>query len=123
MVTSNSSLTPCVIGPQIAVRGTLVGEEDLIVEGRVEGGIALAGHLIVAEQGVVESDVEVVSIEVHGRVVGDIVASRSITIERSADVRGNVRAPRVIIRDGAAFHGRVEMQFELPEARPSKLRR
>jgi cytoskeletal protein CcmA (bactofilin family) len=109
------SPSPCVIGPEIAVRGTLVGEEDLVVEGRVEGSLRLAGHLVVAEPGVVEANLEVDSIDVRGAVFGDIVASRSITIEKGAQVHGNVRAPRVIIRDGAHFRGAVDMKVALPD--------
>lgn len=103
------------LGPQITVRGALSGEEDLVVEGRLEGSVALAGHLVVAQGGVVEADLDVASVEVHGEVRGDIVASRSITIERGAQVAGNVRAPRVIIHDGARFEGAVEMDVQLPD--------
>jgi len=105
----------CVLGQRITVRGTLTGEEDLVVEGRVEGSLALAGHLIVAESGVLEADLDVQSVEVHGEVRGDIVASESITIDKGANVSGNVRAPRVIIHDGAQFQGAVEMDVDLPE--------
>jgi cytoskeletal protein CcmA (bactofilin family) len=115
MVTVSPSTSPCVIGPQIAVRGTLVGEEDLIVEGRIEGSITLTGHLVVAEPGVIEANLDVDSIEVRGSVIGDIVASRSITIEKGAQVNGNVRAPRVIIHDGAHFRGAVDMKVNLPD--------
>ena len=109
-------LHPCVIGRNIAIRGTLVGEEDLVVEGRIEGGLTLAGHLTVAEPGVVEANLDVDSVEVRGEVVGDIVASRSITIQKGARVVGNVTAPRVIIHDGAALTGAVEMDVQLPDA-------
>ncbi len=115
MVTVSTSTSPCVIGPQIAVRGTLVGEEDLIIEGRIEGSLTLSGHLVVAEPGIVEANLDVDSIEVRGAVIGDIVASRSITIEKGAQVNGNVRAPRVIIHDGAHFRGAVEMKVNLPD--------
>ncbi|MBC8067447.1 MAG: polymer-forming cytoskeletal protein [Deltaproteobacteria bacterium] len=103
------------LGPQITVRGALSGEEDLVVEGRLEGSVALAGHLVVAPSGVLEADLDVTSVEVHGQVRGDIVASRSITIERGAQVAGNCRAPRVIIHDGARFDGAVEMDVQLPD--------
>lgn len=108
--------TPCVVGPQISIRGTLVGEEDLIVQGRIEGGVTLAGHLTVAEAGVLEANLDVDSVEIWGEVVGDVVASRSITIQKGARVHGNVTAPRVIIHDGAAFHGSVEMDVKLPDS-------
>ncbi len=120
MASSNSrgstpSSTACVIGPQTAVRGSLSGQEDLVIEGRVEGSVSLAGHLIVADSGDVEADLDIESIAVLGQVRGDIVASRSITIEKGARVSGNVRAPRVIINDGAHFDGAVEMDVDLPE--------
>lgn len=113
--TPRPSTGPCVIGPEIAVRGTLSGEEDLLVEGRIEGNVSLAGHMIVAESGDIEADLDVDSIQVHGQVRGDITAARSITIERGAQVSGNVKAPRVIINDGAHFDGSVDMDVELPE--------
>ena len=112
---STPTSSACVIGPQTAVRGSLSGDEDLVVEGRVEGSVSLSGHLVVAESGEVEADLEIESIAVLGHVQGDIVASRSITIERGARVSGNVRAPRVIIHDGAHFDGAVEMDVDLPE--------
>jgi len=112
---TSSSSSACVIGPETAVRGALSGEEDLVVEGRVEGSVSLAGHLVVADTGEVEADLEIESIAVLGQVRGDIVASRSITIERGARVSGNVRAPRVIINDGAHFDGAVEMDVDLPD--------
>jgi cytoskeletal protein CcmA (bactofilin family) len=115
MVSTASRPAACVLGQRITVRGTLTGEEDLVVEGRIEGSVSLAGHLIVAHSGVLEADVDVESIEVHGEVRGDIVASQSITIDKGANVSGNVRAPRVIIHDGAQFQGAVDMDVDLPE--------
>jgi cytoskeletal protein CcmA (bactofilin family) len=104
-----------VIGPRITVRGSLSGEEDLVVEGRIEGRVTLVGHLVIAPDGIVEADVDASSVEVRGTVRGDIVATRSITIERGARVAGNVRAPRVMIHDGAHFDGAVEMDVALPD--------
>jgi cytoskeletal protein CcmA (bactofilin family) len=99
----------------MTVRGALLGEDDLVVEGRVEGSIAIAGHLVIAEGGVVESDIEVESVDIRGQVVGDVIASASINIYPGAQVHGNVRAPRVVIEDGAHFKGSVEMDVELLE--------
>jgi cytoskeletal protein CcmA (bactofilin family) len=104
-----------VVGPAIAIRGRIEGEEDLVVEGRIEGAITLAGHLTVAENGIIEANLDVDSVEVRGEVIGDISAARSITIQQGARVRGNVRAPRVIINDGARFRGSVEMKVDLPD--------
>jgi cytoskeletal protein CcmA (bactofilin family) len=104
----------CIIGKHIVIRGNLSGAEDLIVEGRVEGTIKLSNHLTVEAPGVVEADLDVEDLTVNGTVQGDIQASRSISIANGARVEGNIRAPRIIIEDGARFRGRVEMDVELP---------
>jgi cytoskeletal protein CcmA (bactofilin family) len=70
---------------------------------------------MVAQAGVLEANLDVDSIEVWGEVIGDIVASRAIMIQKGARVHGNVSAPRVIIHDGASFHGSVEMDVRLPD--------
>ena len=63
----------------------LFGEEDLIIEGRIEGAVTLTGHLVVAQQGSLEATLDVESVEVHGEVVGDIVAARAIMIEKGSN--------------------------------------
>ncbi|MCA9663372.1 MAG: polymer-forming cytoskeletal protein [Myxococcales bacterium] len=115
MAASAISSSPCLIGPRMTVRGALVGEEDLVVEGRVEGTIQIAGHLVVADGGYVESDVEAESADIHGQVAGDVAAASTITLHPGAHVTGNLRAPRIVIDDGAHFHGSVDMDVDLPE--------
>jgi cytoskeletal protein CcmA (bactofilin family) len=105
---------PCIIGNKITIRGNLTGDEPLVVEGRIEGSIALTEHLTVANSGTVEADVDVEAITVHGAVRGEIRAANSVTIGAQARVIGNVRAPRIVIEDGAMFKGQIEMDFDLP---------
>ncbi len=111
---SNPAGAPCNIGPRIAIRGNVSGEEDLVIEGRVEGSIALTGHLTIAAGGVVEADLEVDSVDVHGQLEGDVIAATTITLHEGCRVVGNLRAPRVVITDGAHFKGGVEMEVQLP---------
>ena len=106
---------PCIIGQGITINGRLTGEEDLIIEGRVEGTIALNNHLIVEQTGSVVADVETVELTVRGRVTGNIVAGELVSILADAVVVGDIRAPRVIIEDGARFKGNIEMEVPLPE--------
>ena len=111
---SNPAGAPCNIGPRIAIRGTVSGEEDLVIEGRVEGSIALTGHLTVTAGAVIEADLEVDSVDIHGQLEGDIVAATTITLHEGCRVAGNLRAPRVVLTDGAQFRGAVEMDVQLP---------
>jgi len=105
---------PCIIGKNITIRGNLTGAEDLVVEGRIEGTVTLSNHLTVQSSGTVEADLDVEDLTVNGAVHGEIRASRSVSINADAKVVGNIRAPRIIIEDGARFQGRVEMDVQLP---------
>jgi cytoskeletal protein CcmA (bactofilin family) len=105
----------CVIGKNIQIRGKLSGAEDLVVEGRIEGTVALKNHLTIEQTGVVEADVDVRDLTVHGEMRGDIAAVGSVSVSNAAKVVGNIRAPRIILEDGARFKGSIEMDVELPD--------
>lgn len=98
-----------VIGPSILINGKLSGDEDLTVRGRVEGTLSLTRTLIVEESGIVKADVAVKNAIVSGVVVGNISATESVELTREGRMVGDIRAPRVIIVDGASFRGRVDM--------------
>lgn len=106
---------PCIIGSKIEIKGAVNGAEDLVVQGRIEGTITLKKHLTIEPSGVVEADVEVQDLTVQGEMRGDIVAAQSVSINTNAKVVGNIRAPRVILEDGARFRGSVDMEVKLPE--------
>ncbi len=102
------------IGPGTTVRGTLSGDEDLTVEGRIEGAIRLTKDLDVAKGAVLEAQVDAQAVHVSGRVTGNVNAAESLVVEAGAMVVGDVVTPRLVIHEGAHFKGRVTMDFELP---------
>jgi cytoskeletal protein CcmA (bactofilin family) len=107
-----------VVGPAIAIRGRIEGEEDLRVEGRVEGSISLTETLYVEPGGVVLAQIEARDVVISGIVIGDITASNSVTLNKAAKLVGNIASPRIIIADGASFRGDVVMDGEdFPAAR------
>lgn len=107
-----------VVGPAISIRGRIEGEEDLRVEGRVEGSISLTETLYVEPGGVVLAQIEARDVVISGIVIGDISAANSVTLNKAAKLVGNIAAPRIIIADGASFRGDVVMDGEdFPAAR------
>jgi cytoskeletal protein CcmA (bactofilin family) len=103
------------IGSGASVRGRIHGEGDLLVEGRVEGDVALRGDLTIAEGASVECEaVETHALTVAGALEAEVTASGPIRLESSARVRGNLRGAAVAIADGARFSGRVDCEFDLP---------
>jgi cytoskeletal protein CcmA (bactofilin family) len=102
-----------VIGPKIMFKGELTGEEDLLIQGRVEGSIDLKGnHLTIGSQGVIKANVAARTITVEGSVEGDIVAAEHIAIKSASRVKGNLKAERVTLEDGAKFRGSIDMDMD-----------
>ncbi len=98
------------IGKSITIKGDLTGNEDLVVEGKVEGKIALPDNeLTVGNNGNVSADVHAKSVIVIGKVTGNVSATEKIEVHASGSVDGDVRAPRLIIQEGAVLNGAVEM--------------
>jgi cytoskeletal protein CcmA (bactofilin family) len=98
-----------IIGESTRVVGSLSGDEDLNVFGTVEGTIRLTQALMVENSGLVRADVAVRSAVVSGVVIGNIVASEAVELTSGGRMVGDITAPRIIIADGAAFRGHVEM--------------
>jgi cytoskeletal protein CcmA (bactofilin family) len=98
-----------VIGSTIVIDGEITGDEDLVVRGTVKGRVSLRENIVVEEGGVVEANVETATITIHGTVTGDIHASERAELRSNCRVVGDVRAPRILIADGASFKGSVDM--------------
>jgi cytoskeletal protein CcmA (bactofilin family) len=99
-----------VIGPSIHIDGDLRGEEDLLIEGEVNGTVQLKNNsLTIGPQGKIRADVYAHSIYVDGFMEGDLYGSERVNIRKTAQVRGNVTSPRVSLEDGAKFKGSIEM--------------
>jgi cytoskeletal protein CcmA (bactofilin family) len=107
--------TSGIIGRGTLVRGNLSGSGDVVVEGRVEGTVALKDQLTVERDGKVLADVELENLTVHGEMSGDVVVADRVLISSTAKVVGDIKAPRVVIEDGARFKGSIEMDVKLPE--------
>jgi cytoskeletal protein CcmA (bactofilin family) len=99
-----------VIGRSIQINGDVHGNEDLRIEGDVSGTVQLRNsNLTIGKEGKVRADIYAKSIMVDGTTEGDIYASERIVVHVSANVRGNITAPRVGIEEGAKFKGSIEM--------------
>lgn len=108
---------PAVIGSTVKIKGEVQSEEDLVVDGLIEGTVLLKNNeLVVGSSGRVHADVKAKSVKVDGELHGDVEAGERIVITANGVMRGNIQAPRVILEDGSKFKGSIDMD----EAAPSK---
>ena len=98
------------IGQSIVFKGELTGDEDLEIEGQVDGQVELANHQItVGANGLLKAQVNAKSIIVIGQVIGDLTATERIEIQATGVVEGNLRAPRLNVQEGAVLNGSIDM--------------
>jgi cytoskeletal protein CcmA (bactofilin family) len=107
---SDSAAEPAsILGPTLYFKGDLSAEEDLLIQGRVEGSIIHTQRLTVGPHGTVKADIRAQRIVVDGTVHGDMQAEKSVFVRETARVVGNIYAPVVSIFEGASFSGRIDM--------------
>jgi len=105
------------IGRATTITGNIVAEEDLEIRGTIEGSVRLADHqLTVGNDGHVKASVEANIVMVYGKIMGDVVASDLVEIEKGGVVGGDIKAPRVIMHDGAIVVGGLDMSASLPSS-------
>jgi len=109
-----------VIGSTLVIKGELSADEDLIIEGQIEGTIAHhKKNLTVGKQGRVKADIDATSVIIEGQLVGDIRSDGIVTLAKGADVRGNIYCGRIVMEDGARFKGKIDMgeppKIEVPK--------
>lgn len=107
--------TACVIGAKTTVKGDITGDEDMVVEGVVEGQIRISRDLRIGPGGVVKATVEAQSVLVSGELLGDCHALQRVEIQTTGRLTGNIRAPRVVIAEGATFKGNSDMSVRKDE--------
>ncbi len=111
---SASGVAATFFGPNVTIDGSITGTEPVVIEGTVRGKINLAGDLRIGTQARVESTVHAKNVTVEGKVTGDISADDRLELVTTATVDGNIKAPKIIVAEGAKFRGSVDMGSQRP---------
>jgi cytoskeletal protein CcmA (bactofilin family) len=99
-----------VIGKSVQIRGEVKGNEDLMVEGLVEGTITLnENRLTVGPNAKVTANVVARDVVVQGTLQGDIHAAGRVELRSGSVMNGDIRAARLSVEENAVFSGKVEL--------------
>jgi cytoskeletal protein CcmA (bactofilin family) len=97
------------IGKAVRVEGKVISEEDLTIDGDVEGSIELGGHtLTIGEEARVRADLLAKTVTISGKVSGNVKAVEKVDLRATGSVDGNITAPRFVMADGATVLGKVQ---------------
>ena len=106
----NPSRAVARLGASIQIKGQVTGNEDLHIDGIVDGPISLEGHeLTVGSAATLTSEIHAGDVVAYGKVVGDVHARGRVDIRRDGSIIGNISSARISIEDGAHFKGRIEI--------------
>jgi cytoskeletal protein CcmA (bactofilin family) len=98
------------LGPGLHVKGEISGNEDLAVDGSVEGLIQLEDRkLTIGASARVTADILAREVVVFGNVKGNLRARDRIEIKKDGSVVGDLTTARIMIEDGAYFKGSIEI--------------
>ena len=114
-----------VLGPTLKFKGELTAEEDLLIQGQVEGSIKHTSTLRIGKDGTVKANVTAEYISVEGKVKGDLTGTNSVKVHEGAEIEGNIYSPSVSLLEGAMFNGSVDMSGDgksqsVPESKPEQ---
>ena len=113
---------PARIGKTVVIRGEVKGSEDLIIDGSIEGAVALTeSRLTVGPTANVAADLSGRDILIQGTVKGNVVASGRVELRAGCVVEGDIRALRLAIEDNAVFRGKVDLTHGPKEYSSSKM--
>lgn len=105
-----SARRSALIGASIKIKGDVSGDENLVIDGHVEGTIEFASNEVtIGTSGQVNANVTANMIRIDGEVKGDIAGHEKVIVSKTGKVHGNIVAPRVTLEDGAKFKGSIDM--------------
>jgi cytoskeletal protein CcmA (bactofilin family) len=98
------------IGKAISIRGDLTGNEDMVIEGQVEGKVDLPNNqLTVGANGKVKAEIHAKGVVIVGHVIGNVIGLERVEIQATGKVEGDVTAPKLIVAEGAHLNGAIQM--------------
>jgi cytoskeletal protein CcmA (bactofilin family) len=115
---ANTTNEPANIGKAVTIKGEVFSNEDLYVDGALEGRIELPAHtLTVGPHGTIKTGViQAATVVILGAVQGDVNAQDKVEIRKDATLTGNIKTARIVIEEGAHFKGGVDITGKAAEA-------
>jgi len=98
------------IGKSIKIKGELHGNNNIVINGEVEGRIVVQGNLFIGDQARVNANVEANQAVVGGNVRGNIFVNERLTLKPSARIFGDIECGKLSIQEGAILNGKCSIK-------------
>lgn len=109
-----------VIGKTLFIKGELSSDEEVLIEGKIEGKIKIQHRVIIGKNGTVNADIEAREVVIKGTVNGNVNCSYKVEVIPEGILNGNIVSERVVLAEGAIFKGNIDMNTATPPQPPGK---
>ena len=92
----------------VEIKGSIKFQNELLIDGKVEGKINSNGVLTIGENADIRGEIKVKSVTVYGKVQGNITVGERCELKSTCALQGDLKAARLIIEEGATFIGTSE---------------
>ena len=99
-----------VLAEDISFEGDVSFSKPLMIKGLFSGSINAIGDLYIDKDAVVDAEIKASSVVVRGKVKGNITADSKVELQGSAEVVGDITAPRIVMEPGCLFDGISKMR-------------
>jgi cytoskeletal protein CcmA (bactofilin family) len=107
------------VGRTMRLQGEIYSEEELYLDGEVEGTLEVNQSLTIGPNGKIKANVKAKELVVKGKIQGNVESAGRIVIMNGASIVGDVKTAGIVIEDGAFFKGGIDilrMEVKQPEA-------
>lgn len=104
---SSSAINTIVSGTTI--EGTIVAQNDIRIDGNVEGTLTCSGRLIIGPEGKVEGDANCQNAVIEGSFRGNLTVTEILDVRENATVIGEIKTGKLLVQNGATFNGNCDM--------------
>ncbi len=92
--------------------GNLVTDDDIRIDGVIEGNIVSKGKIIVGGNGVVSGDIECHNLDLMGKITGNVQCTEIVILRSSSHMMGDIKTQTIEIEPGARFSGLCKMNYD-----------
>ncbi|MBK5719726.1 polymer-forming cytoskeletal protein [Dysgonomonas sp. Marseille-P4677] len=111
-----------ILSVSAVVKGEITIEDDLRIDGNVDGDIHSGGKVVIGPEGCVKGKITGKSVEVIGKVLGDVTVSDIVILKASSYYEGQIIARNIEIEAGASFYGNCRMEGDDKKELSEKVR-
>ena len=98
-----------VVGKTLLIKGEIYSDDEILIEGKIQGKINVKNRVIIGINGNVEADIDAREVVIKGKVTGNVKGGQRVEIVPGGVLHGNINSPRVVIADSGVFEGNIEM--------------